>query len=502
MKVFDVETMRKLDETAIENDRIPGKVLMERAGCEAAKVILDYLQTLVPSLSRRFLIVCGSGNNGGDGFVIGRFLAGRCKNEIIVYTVGGIDGIKSPDAAFHASLLPESVMLEDVENYRPRNDDLTIDCLLGTGFKRPLKPLYNDIIGRINSSRGRVVSIDIPSGLDGNDGTFDDCAVRADLTVSIAYPKIGLFKNDGPLYSGVLKNVDIGIKDRDMESLLDAVFMDDVRAMMPEFSPDTHKNRRGAVLAVGGSEWYGGAVFLSGTSALRAGAGLCRIVTPNTKVTDHKSALIVHHAGIETGHFSENDIERIGQDIECSDSIILGPGTGTDGQTVKFVGRMLMLDKKMVVDADALNAISIAPEIWHAGNVRVLTPHPGEMKRLLPAFGLEDCRRRERHLQALELAKVTDSIVVLKGFRTVTAAPDGRFRINTSGNGNLATAGSGDCLGGVIAAFLNHFENPYDAAAAAVFVHGLAGELSEYGCGTIGDDLPELIARACRMVRG
>jgi NAD(P)H-hydrate epimerase len=501
MNVFDVQTMCKLDEAAIENDLIPGKILMERAGCEAGKVIIDYLKNIEPSLIRRILIVCGSGNNGGDGFVISRYLTGRCDDEIVVYTMDGTTHMKSSDAAFHASLIPESVTVDDVQNYNPQFGDVTVDCLLGTGFNGPLKESYRTIIQKINSSAGRIISIDIPSGLNGNDGTFDDCAVKADLTVSIAYPKIGLFKNDGPSYSGVLKNVDIGIRDRNNESLLDAVFMDDIRAMMPDISLDTHKNRRGTVLAVGGSELYGGAIFLSAISALRAGAGLCRVVTPDDRVTNHELSLIIRHIKGNNGCFTEHDLEQISNDIQHADSIVLGPGIGSDGRSVKFVSRMLMLDKKMVVDADALNAVSVDPSIWRTGGIRVLTPHPGEMKRLLTAFGLEEYQHEERPVQALKLAEVTDSVVVLKGFRTVIAAADGRFRVNTSGNSNLATAGSGDCLAGVAAAFLNHFEYAYDAATAAVFVHGLAGELSPHGCGTIGDDLPELIAKACRMVR-
>lgn len=503
MKVFDVETMRNLDRMTIENDLVSGKILMERAGFGAGEIILNYMNKFDPSFFRRFLIICGSGNNGGDGFVISRYLANHCKSEIIVYMVGKIDENKSPDAAFHASLIPESVKVEDVENYDPEMGDVTVDCLLGTGFKGPLKPLYNMIIKKVNSSPGRVVSIDIPSGLNGNDGTFAGTAVKADLTISIAYPKIGIFRNDGPSYSGSLKNVDIGISDRNMEPLLDALFIDDIRRIMPRISLDSHKNSRGSVLVAGGSALYGGAVFLSGEAALRAGAGLCRIVTPNCDVTSRRLSLIVRHSGEKNGYLGRENFADIREDMEKSDSIVLGPGIGTDERTVTFVELMLNVNKKMVIDADALNLISSNRHIWKNGEGRVLTPHPGEMKRLLKGFGLEHVLTENRHLQALELAKVTDSIVILKGFHSIIAAPDGRFRVNTSGNSNLATAGSGDSLTGVIAAFMNHpFKDLYDAASAAVFVHGLAGELSGYGCGTIGDDLPELIAAACKMVRG
>ncbi len=498
MKVFDVKTMRYLDKMTIETDGIQGKILMERAGNGAGEIILEYTEKLDPSFVRRFVIFCGSGNNGGDGFVISRYLSAHSNCKIIVFCVEKIDELKSSDAAFHAALLPESVQVDDVENYQWKPGDIVIDCLLGTGFKGELRSPYNSIIEKINRFSHHTISVDIPSGLNGNDGSAAAGPVKASMTINIAFPKIGIFRNDGPSVCGLLKNVDIGIVDRGMESLLDTLFIDDVRQMMPSFHLDTHKNRRGSVTVIGGSSHYGGAPFLSGESALRAGAGLCRVVTANGRVTNHKQALIVNAIG---NNFTAKDFDGIVGDIESGDSIVLGPGLGSDVETAGFVARMLSVDKKMVIDADALNFISTNRQIWQNKNVRVLTPHPGEMRRLLNGFDLEQYSSEARHIQAVKLAEVTGTIVVLKGFQTVIAMPDGRFRINTSGCSNLATAGSGDCLTGVIGAFLNHFEDVYDAVSCAVFVHGLAGELSDYACGTIADDLPELIAKACKMVR-
>lgn len=500
MKVFDVETMRMLDNITIQRIGIPGEILMERAGIGAGEMILDFVYKLNPSFSRRFIILTGSGNNGGDGFVISRYLAKMTNNEIWVYTVADIKSLKSPTAAFHAALIPESVNVSDVENLSIKDSDIIIDCLLGTGFKGILKEPYNNIIKKINESGNTVIAIDIPSGLNGDDGSNDGLAIKADMTITIGYPKIGFFKNNGPSYCGIIKVLDIGINDNNMKSLLDTVFIDDVRRMIPEIAFNVHKNSRGSVLILGGCSLYGGAPFLSGLSALRAGAGMCRVITPNKDINNSKLALIIKRINDDYGYFRESGFDLIHEEIEKSDSIVIGPGMGTDEQSVKFLEKVLSLDKKIVIDADALNIISNNRHIFKNNGCQVMTPHPREMKRLLKSFGLDEYLNKERHLQAVKLAETTGSYVVLKGFHSIIAAPDGNWRLNCSGNQNLATAGSGDCLSGVIAAFLNRISDPYDAISSAVFIHGLAGEMSSFGTGTIADDLPELIAGAIKEI--
>ncbi len=500
MKVFDVATMRELDRITIEDNGIPGEVLMERAGIGAGEIILDFIKKFNPSFSRRFVILTGSGNNGGDGFVISRYLAKMTNHEIVLCSVVDINTLKSTTASFHAALIPESVSIIDVENLYIKHNDIIIDCLLGTGFKGLLKEPYSSIIKKVNDSENIVISIDIPSGLNGDDGSNDENAVKADMTITIGFPKIGFFQNDGPSHCGIIKTVDIGIGDNNMESLLDTVFIDDVRKMMPKVAFDAHKNSRGSVLVIGGCALYGGAPFLSGLTALRAGAGMCRIVTPNKDVINHKLALIVKRVSGDYGYLQDSDIDLIQEEIDKSNSIVIGPGMGNDEKSVKFLRRILSLDQKIVIDADALNIISVNRHILRNNGCRVMTPHPGEMKRLLNGFDLNGYLNKERHLQAVKLAEVTGAYVVLKGFHSIIASPDGRWRLNCSGNRNLATAGSGDCLSGLIGAFLNRIPDPYDAVSAAVFIHGLAGEMSEYGTGMIADDLPELIAKAIKEI--
>jgi len=171
-----------------------------------------------------------------------------------------------------------------------------------------------------------------------------------------------------------------------------------------------------------------------------------------------------------------------------------------DWRNNDFLTNLLNVEKPIVIDAGALNIISNNRHIYQCNGIRIMTPHPGEMKRLLKGFGLDKYIGMERHLQALNLAKTTKSFVVLKGFQTIVASPDGRYRVNTSGNINLATAGSGDCLAGIIASYINKIDDCFDAISAAVFIHGLAGELSENGTGTISDDLPSLIPKAIKMI--
>lgn len=499
MKTFDVTTTRYLDQLNIERNDISASKLMERAGVGAAKIILQFIKKYDSSYLRRFVIVVGSGNNGGDGFVIAKYLADYTSNEITIFAASPIDKIKSTTALFHANLIPKSVAVKSLAELALQDGDIIIDCLLGTGFNGELKAPYKSVIDQINNFCAPVIAIDIPSGLNGDTGIVDYSSIKADLTITIGYPKIGFFKNEGPSCCGALRCVDIGIDSYDTKSLLDTVFLADVKNYLGKEPYNSHKKSRGSVLIIGGSKLYGGAPILSSLSALRAGCGIVNVVTANHRFVNYPASLIIHFIDNENGFF-DSKIDSIRRLIDESDSIVIGPGMSEDWRNNEFIDSLLNTDKPLVIDAGAINIISSNHHIYKSVGPRIMTPHPGEMKRLLQGFGLAEYVKIERHLQALQLAKVTNSFVVLKGFQTIVASPDGRYRVNTSGNINLATAGSGDCLCGIIAAYINKINDYFDAITAAVFIHGLAGELSENGTGTIGDDLPSLIPRATKII--
>lgn len=499
MKTFDVTTMRHLDQLTIEKKVISAEILMERAGIGAAEIILQFIKKYDPSHVRRFVIVTGSGNNGGDGFVIAKYLAANTTHEVIIFSSSPIGEIKSLTSCFHAKLIPESVTIKPISELFLKDGDIVIDCLLGTGFSGELKEPYKTVINQINNFGAPVVAIDIPSGLNGDSGIVTSSSIKAALTVAIGYPKIGFFSNDGPSYCGALRCADIGIESDNTKSLLDTIFLSDVKNYLKKEAYNSHKKSRGSVLVIGGSVLYGGAPILSSLSALRAGSGMARVITANQRFVNYPASLIVHFIDNQDGFF-DIKFDSIRRLIDESDSIVVGPGMSEDWRNNEFVVNLLKLDKPIVIDAGTLNIISTNRHIYSDFGPRIMTPHPGEMKRLLKSFGLDEYIGMERYLQALKLAKTTNSFVVLKGFQSIVASPDGRYRVNTSGNINLATAGSGDCLAGIIASYINKIDDYFDAISAAVFIHGLAGELSENGTGTISDDLPSLIPKATKIV--
>ncbi|MDD3116496.1 MAG: NAD(P)H-hydrate dehydratase [Victivallaceae bacterium] len=499
MKTFDTATMRHLDRLTINEKKIPAEILMNRAGNGAAEEIIEYVKIYHSSHIRRFVIITGSGNNGGDGFVIADYLAKYTHKEIIVFTSCSFSEMKSDEAVFYGKKIAESINNLPISELIINRGDMVIDCLLGTGFKGKIKKSYQDVIMKINESGVPVVAIDIPSGLNGDNGVAASPSVIADLTVTIGYPKIGFFKNDGPSHCGILRCVDIGIDSDNYESLLDTVFSDDVCKFFKKVAYNGHKNSRGSVLVIGGSALYGGAPILSSMSALRSGCGICRVVTANHRFSNYPASLIVYFSDNKEGFFNLND-KQVRRFIDDSDSIVIGPGMSDHWRNDDFVENLLSIDKPVVIDAGALNIISNSRRIYKNNGVRVLTPHQGEMERLLKGFGLTKYLKSDRHIQAVKIAEVTGAFIVLKGFRSVVASPDARYRINCSGNSNLATAGSGDCLSGIIASYLNKIDDYFDAITAAVFIHGLVGELSDKGCGMISDDIPSLIPNALRMI--
>ena len=487
MKVVSVPTMQDLDQKTITGG-VPDNVLMERAGRAAFEEILAFVERcFAPRHRRRFCIAAGKGNNGGDGYVIARLLREALSAQVDIYSVCDLDDLRGA-AAFHARKLPTDVPVHvcselPCETLSPGT--VLIDALLGTGISGPLRPPYDRIISQINSSRLPVISVDVPSGLNGDTGEIATEAVTADLTVTMALPKRGLVTPNGLQACGRLRCVDIGVSDSHVEEAPsdgEALFAADMIQFRRRRPRDSHKYTFGRVAVIGGSRQFAGAPMLTGASALRAGGGLVTVMVPESirqEVRPAYDALIL--AGIpdnDSGRFTSASVAAVRHQCENAQAVAFGPGVGRDERTQAALKAVLDTGTPAVVDADGLNLLSNVPSAIRRTTAPViLTPHPGEMRRLMHAFELEDTQDAGRTAQAAQLASATGAWIVLKGMGTVVAAPDGRTTVNTSGGPELASAGTGDVLTGVIAALLAQGFSPWDAATHAVYLHGLAGEL-------------------------
>ena len=453
----------------------PEAVLMQRAGRAVAWRVR---QVLGGTYGRRVVVMCGKGNNGGDGKVTAMALSewGVRVDVVNIAELTSVDG-----GGVYALVRADAI----------------VDAMYGTGFRGVLEGVAAEFANRMVSSRAVVVAIDVPSGVDGMTGEARGPAVCADHTVTFAAPKPGLWFHPGRALTGTVTVADIGIDLGPNGNRTALVEADDVASWVPPLDATTHKWRSG-VLVIGGSHGMTGAALLVAHAALRLGAGIVWAALPGRAA--------VHASGTEvvtrelpddgTGVLTEAGAGTIGKDAERFASVVLGPGLGRADATAAAV-RLLVssLDRPMVIDADALSALEGRAELLNTRTApTIVTPHDGEFARL--TGGPPDA---DRIASARELASVTNAVVVLKGPTTVTAHPDGRVRLNPTGGPALATAGSGDVLGGIIAAFCASGMKPFDAAAAGVFVHGLAGG-PEGHTGLTAGDLPVQAAAALRQI--
>lgn len=449
MQAVSVAVIRELERRAVAAG-IGEAELMERAGRGAAAAIADYAARRPV---KRLVIVCGKGNNGGDGRVVARYW--RERPGVV------IEAWKQPPAGTEF-----------------RDGDLIVDAMLGIGSRGALRSPLAEWVGAINASGLPVVALDIPTGLDADTGEISGPAVRADLTVTFGLPKLGLFLHAGPGLAGVLRCIDIGLDGDHVESRLQVFMGRDARRAIAPRSPDCHKNSCGRVLVVAGSAAYPGAGVLAARGAMRGGAGLVTLATAEVGNCVLPAALIRVAPGSVPGL------------IEKFDSVVAGCGWGDDdAANAPLLGALCARAPKLVLDADALNLIARKPELYRPNPNAILTPHPGEAERLAKAFGIAG--RRDRAELAAALAGRTGAVVVLKGHRTVTAAPDGRRIVNGSGSPALATAGSGDVLAGLIGALYADGRDAFTAAALGVYLHGRAGEKGNRAM--IADDLADLL---------
>lgn len=493
MKIIRIDTMRKLEQQAIASG-VPGYELMRRAGEGAAREIRAFAR------GREFgraVVLAGRGNNGGDALVV----AARLGLPVIIYATGPLNELRG-EAAEAARDLPENIEVRVCDGLTGRDfrrNDLIIDGLLGTGFTGELRPRFRNWIETANRSGCPIAALDLPSGINGDTGKADSgLAIRAELTVTFGCPKCGLFRADGPAASGRLRLVDIGVPEPE-ESEGEAFFAADAEELLHRPAYDTYKNLRGRLLIAAGSSDYSGAAVLCSRAALRAGAGIVRLATPVRPYAALPGALIVREVDTAAGSFDKESIPALAEMMQQSDAVAAGSGWSQCRGSAAVLSALQEFPGPLLLDADALNTAAREPQRWLRHGKTVITPHPGEAKRLAEAFGVPQFEDRTNF--ALALAAKLDAVTVLKGPHTVVADPSGRWSLNTSGCAALATAGSGDVLAGIIGALLaGNPEHPFEMAKLGAFLHGLAGETGK--AGLIADDLPEFAAEAkARLTR-
>lgn len=504
MKSYSAARMRELDRRSIEEHGIPGAALMENAGTALVRAILRFAAGFD---APEFVILAGKGNNGGDACVAARQLDLR-GFPVRLFMTARPDELAG-DAAEMFEALPQKLKNElrfEFSSGDLSEQSIVIDGLLGTGVRGDLREPFASWIRIVNESGVPVIAVDIPSGLNADDGTASLC-MQADLTVTMAGVKTGMLLERGPLVSGRIEVARIGIPESELEEAADGlpVFTNlDARSLLRREPFDTFKNRRGHLAVIGGSARYASAPFLSAEAALRTGCGLVTLFLPESAEIHCivRKALILRRVPDEGGPvFCASSLTEIESALQDKSAFAIGPGLMDRPETLPFLTRLIQMEKPLVLDADALNLIAREPGILAShGESVILTPHPGEMRRLQSAFGLDG--EKSRIDQALEMADCTGCTVILKGCRSVIASPDGAYSLNLSGCPALATAGSGDTLTGICGSFLAQGFSAWDAARLGAYLHGLAGEiLAPCGSrGVIADDLASAAARAIHRI--
>lgn len=492
MNLATAAQMRELDNSAIHGRNIPSTLLMENAAREVSNCVLSLFED---PPGKKAAVFCGAGNNGGDGICAARRLklAGM---EARAFFVGRRERQTEDNREMERRLLEAGGILESFDPASEEQDafcrraDVIVDALFGVGLHDEIRGDARSAVRLMNASPAPVVAADIASGVDADTGRILGEAVRAAHTVTFTYAKPGHFVGDGALCCGELHIAEIGIP-RDLSNALVcntfAVTKEEVNGWIPRRKRDGHKGDFGKLLMIAGSIGYTGAPVLASTAAVRSGAGLVSLGVPARvyEIIAAKSdeAMPFPLPCDEAGRLSLSAKERIMERLSACDACLIGPGLGLSPDLTKLIQDLIMQAKiPIVIDADGINALSDNINILRKAQLPpVLTPHDGEFKRL----GC-DLSHSDRLRAARAFAAEYRCILVLKGHRTITALPDGRAYVNTTGNSGMAKGGSGDVLSGILTALIGQGLPPETAAPAAVWLHGSAGDLcgaklGEYG---------------------
>jgi hydroxyethylthiazole kinase-like uncharacterized protein yjeF len=511
MKIVSGETMRQMETRAMEESGIPSLTLMENAGKGCAEAIVARYGACPDPWA---VIFAGKGNNGGDGYVIARLLRERGWH-VAMFVLAHRDEIRG-DARANLDRLAGMPLVfcperGGAECCSPALKEATVivDALLGTGLKSEVAGLYAEMIGMINNSGKPVVAVDIPSGIDAASGRMLGCAVKADMTVTFAVAKCGHILYPGAEYSGRLRIVDIGIPAEITASAEGYEFIDGdaVKSLLKRRSRSTHKGDCGHCLIIAGSTGMSGAAAMAANSAVRSGAGLVTVAAPAgiNQVLEIKTTevMTIPLADGGSGHLCSGAKGEIEEALAGKRVVAMGPGIARHPETAQLIRELsASLTLPLIIDADGLNAVSEDTGLLLSkkSDIVILTPHPGEMSRLV---GLSISRVEEDRVGIARAFAVKYGVyLILKGARTVIATPGGAVAINASGNPGMASGGMGDVLTGMLAAFIAQGYDPFTACKLGVFIHGHAADLVAAEKGEIGISAVDVQERIPYAIKG
>lgn len=500
MRVCTAEQMSRIDQDTIAAGT-PGEVLMERAGTSMTDLLLDFLDDMdshEPEAGQEnnveVLVLCGKGNNGGDGLVVARLLVEQGVSVKVMLLADG--DTLSGAGGLNLNRLPGTVELFDPpkDQWVPvlaellEEADLLVDAVFGTGINPPLGSEYADLVRAMNDSGLPCVALDIPSGVCGNDGKVDPVAVAADMTITVGLPKLGLLLPPGRDFTGDIEVVDIGFPAEtcnqhamDLNWLPRSEYLE----LLPPRRSDFHKYDCGSLLALGGSRLYGGAVHMMGLGALRSGVGMVTLGIPTGLETAMRvglpEAIMVSMVETLSGTIAPVPDPVLSQLLDRKQAVALGPGLGTDPDTDAWVVEFMRgLEIPAVLDADGLGAFARTGSQPGCGpGGAVFTPHAGELARLT---GLSSQKVVADRMELVpELAAAWGVVLMLKGSPSLIASPDGQLFLNPTGDDSLARGGSGDVLTGLIGGLLAQGMDLLSAALLGAYIHGRAGTLAAEG---------------------
>jgi hydroxyethylthiazole kinase-like uncharacterized protein yjeF len=489
--------MSAADKAAIDAGT-PVEALMDRAGRAVARAVI---RLATGRYGRRVVVVCGKGNNGGDGFVAARVLR-REGLAVRCLFVGDRTGVRGA-AAHHLGLLDRAgVRLEQFDRDALAGADVIVDALFGTGFRGRAEGPAAAAIDAMNDASAPVVAVDIPSGVDGLTGAVAGPAVKASVTVAMAAMKVGTAIGAGAVHSGTLEIADIGIAVS--QPSLRMTEERDVAAALPRRALDSHKRSHGAVALLGGSSGMSGAVVLAARAAVRAGAGyatagVTAAVEPIVSGAIPEVLTRIVAAEQSLGPEALDEFKPV---LERADAVAIGPGLGAGARQTELVAETIKrVDVPLVIDADGLNVLAgRTDELRTRPAPTVLTPHPAELGRLLD-MSTGDIQA-DRVAAVRRATSALDCVVLLKGYRTLVSGQRGEVVINPTGGPELATAGTGDVLTGIVVALVAAGVESFSATVASAYIHGLAGSVAaeRYGesgvlAGDVAESVPAAIAR-------
>jgi len=506
MYLVTADEMREMDRQIIESFGLPGRILMENAGLGATRILLDRFDHLCDI---NVGVVAGRGNNGGDGFVIARCLVQK-GIPVTVYLLGTKNQVKG-DAESNLKLLKllnvTVIEIENAEQFENQKSslhqhNLWVDAIFGTGLNSDVRGYFKDVIEFINQSNKPVLSVDIPSGLNADTGQPCGISVRAHTTATFGFAKIGHMTFPGVSYTGNLDVVDIGIPPHIVKSVnpLQVLLTPELicKKLAPR-APDTHKGGAGHLLVVAGSTGKTGAAAMTATSAVRAGAGLVTLGVPK-QLNPIVETLVVEAMtwplpDTDEGLLDESALDEIMDLLSGKQALAIGPGIGISKGIRSLLHRIVKeCTVPMVIDADGLNALAGHADILKEAMAPIiLTPHPGEMARLVNTTPREI--QKDRITSARHFSRQFNVHLILKGARTVIAHPDGSVFINPTGNSGMASGGMGDVLTGMIAGLLTQGYSPESSAHLGVYLHGSGADYLAENKGPVGFLASEVMNR-------